>query len=614
MYLPPEYSSLADLGSPTIFAQEEYTGLVYKPEAPFIPGDHFGCRIRHTNGNKKHEPLYSLCTHRAPAIQIQTVVTVLRSSNSEGTLEQKHSSRIPDCDALAPPVTLPSDSFVSFEPGGTLYKKEAFWALPFMFENDELPYHKTFLWSLVVQKILWLSGNRLMVYSANSTLEHKPSFPISEKVKLTLEEWHCDKSSLFMCIMEMIKILLEKQLVDASIGPVLHEWLNALKQINYLEPAVGSEVVQTCQSKDIVFHPVDYEKSVFRRSRGRKPYIPVNNVQELYSTYLNTCSGKKDSIFNVKINFTHPWTQFEDVLLVITYNNPHYETIKYVETLYRPFFPRILHCGPGVPNINKQKLGGLKNFAFSFYSYDGTKQGHLNGSFNYECIIGAINMHLPVEGYLVISDDMLISTYKTFDLRRYLAWYLPKEEIKTADLKRLKECRLGMCDFYPHWHWWEDYQAQVISLFNRMEKEQYNSVLVNRCYRQLMLLNGGQFRANGAYSDIYYIPSRIATEFATLGTLFLEEDIFLEIAIPTILRCLENTEDIEVLRGIASWELQRDSAWTNFNKEKFLGKSYLHPTKWSYLASGQLEFKQFFCDKVLPYLHDNFGRLSTSDL
>ena len=598
--------------SPTLFPQGNYTGLVYKPGTPFVPGEHFGCRIRHTNTDRKHDALYSLCSQQTPAIQVQTSVTVLPLSDNAAK-ENDYLFHSPDCDTRAPPVTLPVGSFIPFEPNGAMYRKDAFWALPFVYEEHELPYYKTLLWSFVVQKILWLSGNRLLIYSANATLERKLSFPDADRVQLTVEEWQCENSRLFMCIMEIVKSLLEKHLVDGSIGPVLHEWLNALKQIGYQEPPLKSNIEETCKSNEILFHPVNYENVVYKRSsRHRKPYIPVNNVQEIYSTYMNTCSGKKNDIrFNIKINFTHPWTQFEDVLLIITYNNPHYETIEYVETLYRPFFPRLLHCGPGVPDVGKRNLRGLKNFAFSFYSYGGTRQGHLNGSFNYECIIGAINMHFPVEGYLVISDDMLISTYKTFDLRRYLAWYLPKEEIRTGDVKRMKECRLGMCDFYPHWHWWEDYQTQVISLFKRMEKEQYNSALINRCYRQLILLNGGQYRANGAYSDIYYIPSRIAAEFATLASLFLEEDVFLEITIPTILRCLENTDDVEVLRGIASWELDRDSAWMNFNKDKFLGKSYLHPTKWSYLANGQVEFKQFYCDKVLPYLH-NFGRLSNN--
>ena len=594
--------------TPTLFPHESYTGLAYKAGETFAPGDHFGCRVRHIT-DRKHDAKYSLCAHQTPAIQVQTTVTVL--PQTDGSKHKDYAFPTPDCDVRAPPVTLPSGTFVPFEPHGVLYTKHAFWALPFLYEEQELPYYKTLIWNFVVQKMLWLSGSRLLVLSTDSTLNHRLNFPSVDRVKFTLEEIHCESKEVFTCIMEIIKVLVEKHLVSGSIGPILHEWLNALVQIGYQVAQLKINIEETCVSKDIIFHPIDYEQVVYRKSAlHKKPYIPVNNVQDIYLTYMDTCSHSNQNKFNVKINFTHPWTQFEDVLLIVTYNNPHYETIRYVETLYRPFYPYILHCGPGLPDFQNQKIKDSKNFAYSFYSYGDTKGDHAKGSFNYECITGAINMHYSVEGYLVISDDMLISTYKTFDLRRYLTWYLPKEEIKTADIKKLKECRLGMCDFYPYWHWWEDYQTKVISLFTRMEKEQYTSPLVNRCYRQLMVLNGGQYRANGAYSDIYYIPSRLAAEFATLTSLFLEEDIFLEIAIPTILRCLENTDDIEVLRGIASWELERDSAWMNFNKDKFLGKSYLHPTKWSYLATGVQEFKQFYCDNVLPYLHDNFGRLS----
>lgn len=577
-----------------------------------MAGDHFGCRIRHSNTDRKHDALYNLCSHQTAGIQVQGSVTTLPSKHS-ATHKQDIVFPIPDCDIRAPPVTLPVGTLFPFQPGNSMYTKYAFWALPFLYEEQELPYYKTLVWNYVVQKMLWLSGSRMMIHSVNSTLEHNLNFPNTERVQLTLEEWRCESRQLFVCIMEIVKVLVEKHLIDGSIGPILHEWLNALTKIGYKVPHVTAQLEETCASPDVIYQPIDYEQVVYRKkSMSKKPYIPVNNVQEIYLTHINTCSQSSENKFNVKINFTHPWIQFEDVLLIITYNNPHYETIPYIETLYRPFFPYILHCGPGLPNFQARKLKGLRNFAFSFYSYGDTKEGHPRGSFNYQCITGAINMHFPVEGYLVISDDMLISIYKTFDLRRYLVWYVPKQEIKTADVKKLKECRLGMCDFYARWHWWEDYQTQVLSLFRRMEKEQYILPLTNRCYRQLMLLNGGQHRANGAYSDIYYIPDRIASEFATLASLFLEEDIFLEIAIPTILRCLENTEDIETLRGIASWEMERDLAWVNFSKDKFLGKSYLHPTKWSYLANGNPDFKQFYCDKVLPYLHDSFGRLSNN--
>lgn len=468
--------------------------------------------------------------------------------------------------------------------------------------------YKTLVWGLLTQRILWLSGNRLMIHSVNSTQEGKLSIPDIERVKLTLEEWKCGNSQLVMCIMQLVKVLVEKHVVDGSVGPILHEWLRALNQVGYEMPQLSS-TNETCVSEDVIFRPVDYSQLVHRKPRSGKPLIPVKNVQDLYRTYQDTCSQSKQNKFDVKINFTHPWVQFENVLLVVTFNNPHYESIPFIETLYRAFFPYMMHCGPGLPNFTSAKMDKLKNFDFTFYSYGRTKDGHVSGAFNYECVTSAINMHFPVEGYLVISDDLLVSVYKTFDLRRFLSWYVPSKEVKTADITKLKECRLGMCDFYPHWYWWEAYQTEVLKLLSRMEREQYSSSVVNRCYRQLMVLNGGQHRVNGAYSDIYYIPDRIASEFSILTSLFLEEDIFLEIAIPSILRCLENTDDMEVLRGIASWEVERDFAWVSFTKQKFLGKSYLHPTKWSYLARGVPKFKDLYCDKILPYVHDRNGRL-----
>ncbi len=604
IYLPEKHSDPEDLTKPTVFPYERYTGLTYHAGQAFQPGDHFGCRVRHQNQDRRHEARYSVCTGTTPAIQVQTRVLVQPAQQ-----ERDSGFVTPDCDARAPPVTLPAGTLVDFEASGALYTKRAFWALPFLYEEGELPFYKTLIWNYIVQKILWISGSQLLIHSTTSTVKETLKLPDVERVKLTLEEWHCASQKLFVCVMDLVKVAVEKRVVDGSIGPVLHEWLQALIAVGYEEPQLASNNSCSCVSEQIIFHPVDYAQDVFRRSPSKRLYIPVNNVQNIYANHMKTCSTNMNNKFNVKINFTHPWVQFEDVLMIVTYNNPHYETIPHIETLYRPFFPYILHCGPGIPDVTSDRFAGLKKYTFSFYSYGRTKDGHPNGAFNYECVTSAINMHYPVEGYLVIADDMLVSIYKTFDLRRYLAWFVPKEQVKIGDVKKMKECRLGMCDFYSHWNWWEDYRTEIFNLLNRMDKEQYTSPIVNRCYRQLMLLNGGQYRVNGAYSDIYYIPERLSVEFAALADVFLQEDIFLEIAIPTIFRCLENTDDFEQLRGIASWEMERDQAWMSFNKEKFLGKSYLHPTKWSYLVNGNPNFKMMFCDKLLPYLHDRFGRL-----
>ena len=50
-------------------------------------------------------------------------------------------------------------------------------------------------------------------------------------------------------------------------------------------------------------------------------------------------------------------------------------------------------------------------------------------------------------------------------------------------------------------------------------------------------------------SDILYIPGKFADDFSVLSTIFFERKVFLEIAIPTILRFLEDSERIGQMDG-----------------------------------------------------------------
>ncbi len=501
--------------------------------------------------------------------------------------------------------------------------KDSFWAMP-IYSTDISQQAVAKMWSFIVQKIMWLTGQRVLTYgSAPYKQGSTTDKTLPEITQDFISRWQCKTVEVFTCIMEMVKSLTNQKLIDSTAMLVLHEWLHSLTQLGYeIKPREsGLALFEDTCSGDVIYNPIDYSQTVYTQPhRTRKPYIPANGIKSIQATHSRLCSkhsyynlrnsnNKPKNSLNIPINFTHPWIQFENILLVVTYNNPLYETVQYVETMHRPFFPFLIHCGPGVPDMDNT-LYKLKDFVFSFYSYKPTPEGHAKGAFNYECIAGIINMHYPVEGYLVMSDDMMISIFKLFDLPRHMTWFLPKEEIITADVQKLKTCRLGMCDFYPHWKWWEDYQSQTLSLLARLEREQHLSPLVHKCYRQLLVSTGGKHRAHGGFSDFYYIPYRLAKDFASLLSIFREEDVFLEITIPTIIRCLELQEDIITIRGSVNWMHDRDQPWIFLSKKHFLGKSFLHPTKWSFLAEGAPDFKKFFCEQVMPYLHDQFGRLT----
>ncbi len=358
--------------------------------------------------------------------------------------------------------------------------------------------------------------------------------------------------------------------------------------------------------KHVLFYPLEFTPNTREHHKNKDHFTTITNLRMIRQVYGDTCTAHLNK--NLSMSFSMPWVQFENVLLLVVFNNPHYESIPYIETMYRPFFPYILFCGPGIPDFNLPNTRRVKNFHFSFYSYKGTKAGFAKGAFNYECMEAAIKMQFAVEGILFLADDVLVSIHHLTGLNLSHAWYLPGSEVKTADVARKKSCSHGICDKKYDWPWWTKFTEKALHLLKRMEHESSIST-IGKCYRQLMVKTGGPNRLNGMLADIYYIPRKLISDFVTLSQLFLEEEIWLEIAVPSIIQCLEGFETTQVLTGHRVWDHTRLFPWLSFIREKFQKKAFLHPTKWGKVAKGNPQFRDFYCKKVLPWMHDRYGRI-----
>ena len=116
-----------------------------------------------------------------------------------------------------------------------------------------------------------------------------------------------------------------------------------------------------------------------------------------------------------------------------------------------------------------------------------------------------------------------------------------------------------------------------------------------------MRSNGALLRANAGYSDIIHIPQHQVSNFARLAQFFLHYNVFLEIAIPTIVQCLEIDDNVIGLWGILFWEsAHRQSPWHYLWSTIVVGHSFFHPAKWGFTAKGSKNYTSFFC-KSLEY-------------
>jgi len=218
---------------------------------------------------------------------------------------------------------------------------------------------------------------------------------------------------------------------------------------------------------------------------------------------------------------------FKDILLVIVYNYPFYDSIPDLVALYKPAFPHLLFCGPpdntASPDILTVDI--------------------IKGFLGYECLAKAIREHPGFKGYFYISDDVILKYWyfaDNFDRAKFWDSYITTTSPANGPASSA-------------WYWWntpyglsncrralEDV-AKMTSKEEKLNGEQLLNTLVNNG-------NGIRLCFRGR-SDVLYVPQKHAAAFSILSETFYKQKVFLEIAVPTIYRLLERNENIRRLPG-----------------------------------------------------------------
>lgn len=191
-----------------------------------------------------------------------------------------------------------------------------------------------------------------------------------------------------------------------------------------------------------------------------------------------------------------------DVLLLINYNHPHYESIPLLKKIYEPYFKKVVFYGPTQhPHV--------------------IDMPHYKGYFSYLCIADAMERFPDYEGYLFLMDDCILnpSMIQDFDVTKLSIAHCI--EYQKAFLINIKNGP----PFY--WSWWQtQWGKKAVEATLKKLPKQYKKMLQNNC---------GKKTVSGAFSDFVYIPSSYKNQFIELANLFGQHAVFLEIALPTIL-------------------------------------------------------------------------------
>ena len=609
LYIPPAGVDLQNLEFPDLPNEHHsrwLTASVLAKSAKFSSHHHFGCNMSLVNERSSEENAaeYKLLQRRTPVMYASAdirIQTRWAKDFSGDNVELK------TCDETAPSVVLEQRTYGEIRMDGVKVHYLAAWSLSSC-STSWSNAKDCAAWSVVVQNLLWKAGHTVMLYynkvtPSSSSGTSLKSFPLQQFLK----KWSCPMESMMACGINLIDQLSQSGYLSQEFASKQIAWFKALNAVGFHYPQVTkTAAVRNLSSDTVTFNAVNFSDNLPWLKGRKHPFSPVANTKTTHLFYDGLCESANLNVpSSINVNFSSPWMQLDDILLIVVFNSPYYDNIRYIETMYRTVFPRILYCGP-FP-LDHKEFPWAKEYTLSFVMFD-NDLNHTAGAFSYDCMIRAISMNYHVSGYLVMADDMLMLPQSLSSYNKHSMWFIPPDLVRIGEITKLRECRLGMCDFHPHWHWWEDYQQATIDALNDLKKIQYSDTFY-KCYQQLVMLNGAELRPNGAYSDMYYVPARLQQQVLELFEHFLKHRVFVEIAVPTVINCLVGTSNVEKLPGKSVWDESRDMPWLYFTNKDLMGKKYLHPTKWSYIKSGSTEMRDFFCRNVIPYLFDPYERI-----
>ncbi|CAH1800318.1 unnamed protein product, partial [Owenia fusiformis] len=263
------------------------------------------------------------------------------------------------------------------------------------------------------------------------------------------------------------------------------------------------------------------------------PHISSNISKILNKVFQETCNNTK-ILSNMPVNSIPmmPPVRPYPIVLVVSFNRyKYYDTIPYIELLYRDYFENILYCGPSQPPEDL-----MIKFQMSYVLFE-QPGNQLDGAYIYNCTMQAINMNYDARGILYMSDDALLKVESLVDYNMSAIWqsnYVygvnDRRDLHLASytdqVKGPKECdeenfKLP-CNKTPEQIWFGYLKKEIINTHNEllakvtMEQETEDKLFTN-FLQTLEEMSGGKMRYFKTIVDVYYIPKGYWKQFYRLA-------------------------------------------------------------------------------------------------
>ena len=467
-------------------------------------------------------------------------------------------------DDSAPAIQFPREKISPYNSHNTFFHYDAFWSL---YLPKTVSSRLADIWrSYWAQRLMWLLGqtisfngpNAYQLSKSHSYLKHfeleQAMYVETEKLVEFLFTWKCTKPTFYACVIDLSYQMALGNFWSLDEVDSIQNWLQDLTSLGYLEPEIIESNKRSCtlpNYKDtfIELYAVRYTPN-FQKSIDLDNYCCGGQLEEVYEL-LDSIECLKKFCANsfAKLNFEKMFAKKRrprmNISLLVTFNwKPVATNIELIKHMYARSFRTIIFCGQDITRLLNENRGAFKKFdSFTFIDLNLGS----GGASHYYCMTKAIEMNVLTGGFLLMSDDVLL---KFWQLNKYdptKIWYHVK-----------LECTQKLVLDHKWQHWNKHNLNGMISLWNHFEDIKNGSIPVEKEYVEMVTsyLDILAFNSNyskettvcsGQFADLFYLPQKYFKRFHYLSSLFRLSDVFLEIAIPSLLAGLEkNTESVKL--------------------------------------------------------------------
>ncbi|KAK3747353.1 hypothetical protein RRG08_059595 [Elysia crispata] len=535
----------------------------------FNPYHHFGQSTLWPRGfpltainNQRSYGLYRLSAEvRTPIIQ-QGIVAGDPDLDAIFRITRKGVAPVFDVtyDPVSPAVFLPAGTYSPFNSQNTFFLHKAFWAL---FLPTTTAFRVCDIWrGYWAQRLAWEIGGSLGFPAANAyqsrnahsylddALEETQMYFQTERLLDFLSSWVCPKHlSFFECVQRLSWDMSRENFWGEKDAENIELWIKDLLSVGYPEPERVVSVLRPCKRvnssslflsntcKQPIMAGFNDAKSspfLFFPTEHKAPSLDVHKENSFSSLTIDlrrvieVCPRLTKTPVRLQ-KIPEAMTFFQDVLLIITFNFPHYPNLRFIEAAYRSTFLNIAYCGSNVHLFQHHMHDIGRNLTLIEASLD-------KGSLGYICILKAITAGFRVAGYLVTGDDVLLNFWSFNGFNKTNIWM-------TTD------AIFPLLDKDKNWIWWTSKYGQRALTKAKYELAKVKpppGIISPQEHREMTRQNSG---AEGTVfrgmSDTYYVPARFAPHVKWYLSLFLKHRVFLEIAVPVVMYGLQPREMIE---------------------------------------------------------------------